>query len=73
MAREWVGPCIYLFSPRICWQAKYFKIVRTEEKRRCLIVYGNPNSLIWDACASRKGIITGWGYLLTSFEGDLQS
>lgn len=63
--------CIYLFSLRICWQAKYFCIVRTEEKARHLTVYRNPISLVWDACASKNGIIAAWGYLLTTFEGDL--
>jgi len=71
MPREWVGPCVYVFSPRICWQDKDFMIVRTEEKGRLLTVYVNPISLAWDACASKSGIITGWGYLLTTFEGDL--
>lgn len=71
MAGEWVGLPIYLFYPRICCQAKYFRTVQTEEKGRRLTVYGNPISLVWDACASRNGIITGWGYLLTTFAGDL--
>lgn len=41
------------------------------EGKKHLTVYGKPISLVWDVCASRNGIITGWGYLLTTFEGDL--
>lgn len=61
----------FFFSPRISYEAKYFGIVKTEEKGRCLTVYEKPTSPVSHASASRNGIIAGWGYLLTTFEGDL--
>lgn len=65
------SPPPFFFSPRISYEAKYFGIVKTEEKGGCLTVYEKPISPVSHASASRNGIIAGWGYLLTTFEGDL--
>lgn len=68
-AGDWEMGNLSIFSKNLL--TKYFRIVWTGEKGRHLTVYGNLISLVWDVFASRSGIIVGWGYLLTTFEGDL--
>lgn len=70
-AGDWGMGNLSVFSKNLLTGYVFQDCVDWREGKKHLTVYGKPISLVWDVCASRNGIITGWGYLLTTFEGDL--